>query len=220
MQEQQAPVEKNKHEQAIEVLDEIGYMGFVRSLFNRTGTLSVDFTHAVLGLSTETYELAQARDAVNAIEEAGDLHFYMVALIVVVREAFPEVPERPTHDELEASAIALVERFPGLGTLPKQQALELALCELQDIAKRWVGYGKAPTLPPLQILALSGFVVAVAMALTAFSEALGDEDAIVVANVAKLIERYKGIKFNAEHAVNRDTAVEREVLNAAVDSAS
>lgn len=220
MQEQQTPVEKTKQEQAIEVLDEIGYEGFVRSLFNRTGQHSADFTHAVLGLTTEVYELAQARDAVNAVEEFGDLFFYMIALSVVIQDAYPELPKASSRAELDAAHAALVERFPGLVTLPKAQALELALCELQDMAKRWIGYGKAPSLPPLQILMLSGFVLAVVQRSTAFDEALEDEDEVIEANVAKLIERYKGIKFNADHAVNRDTGKEREVLNASVGSAS
>jgi len=220
MQEQQTPVEKTKQEQAIEVLDEIGYEGFVRSLFNRTGQHSVDFTHAVLGVTTEVYELAQARDAVNAVEEFGDLFFYMIAITVVLKDAYPELSEAPSRTEMDAAHAALTERFPGLVTLPKAQALELALCELQDIAKRWIGYGKAPTLPPLQILLLTGFVLAVVQRSTAFDAALEDEDEVIEANVAKLIERYKGIKFNAEHAVNRDTGKEREVLNASVGSAS
>jgi hypothetical protein len=41
---------------AIEVLTEVGYEGFVKALFNRSGDLPKDFAHAVLGIVTECHE--------------------------------------------------------------------------------------------------------------------------------------------------------------------
>ena len=54
------------------------YREFVAGLFYRNeGDLSKDFAHAVLGISSEAFEIARAgADAVNVAEEAGDIMFF------------------------------------------------------------------------------------------------------------------------------------------------
>ena len=84
------------------------------------------------------------------------------------------------------------------------------LVEWLDLAKRWVGYGKAPTMSTTQL-------VAEASALVSFVLDRGDAEdvemsVIMVANVDKLLKRYNGMQFDAERAVSRDLPAERTVL--------
>ena len=64
------------------------YREFVAGLFYRNeGDLSKDFAHAVLGISSEVFEMARADDdAVNLAEEVGDIMFFTVAAVMVLKE--------------------------------------------------------------------------------------------------------------------------------------
>jgi hypothetical protein len=185
---------------AIEVLTTVGYEGFVKALYNRSGDLSKDFTHAVLGIITESHEYLTATDEVNAIEEAGDLAFYLTALKQVLNDISPT--DEVAFDTLTDAAFARMgaEDFQIMNTF----------VEWLDLAKRWVGYGKAPTMTTTELLAeaaaLVGFVVEHGAAEHTPMEV------ILKTNVEKLLKRYNGMAFNAERAVNRDLPAERKVL--------
>jgi len=191
------------------ILDNEGYGGFVRGLFNRSGDLSKDFTHAVLGLTTECYELLKATDHVNGVEEGGDLMFYYVALDQVLQDCewldgtVQEAEAYRGHPSVEYS----------LGHTA-QETLDFALNQLQDIAKRWVGYGKQPegTATDITLHAGAALRAAIQVSCLRFGSPDNLETVLIRANIAKLLKRYKGKKFNAEHAVNRDVAAERVVL--------
>jgi hypothetical protein len=194
-----------------------GYSRFVRTLFNRSGDLAKDFAHAVLGLSTECVELKQATDEVNAVEEVSDLLFYLEALQQV---AFDFDPIQVTDSEV-VDAIAGHYAFEFAKAHSPAETLEFCLNQLEDIAKRWVGYGKAPAVSWLNIVLVgeAAIIAACDMSLLrrqAGTEAL-DERAKRV-NVAKLLKRYKGAVFNADLAVDRDLTAERRVLEDAAAS--
>lgn len=184
-----------------EILATVGYPGFVRALFNRTGDPSKDFAHAVLGLVTEIHEYIDAPDDVNALEEAGDLAFYLEALTQVLDDYSPI-----QYDAMEAFGTQAVERYQEFGLRLGNETTEWL-----DLAKRWIGYGKAPTMSGAQLVAEAG----VLMSLVIRSGRLGDvEDDVFIAkaNIDKLLVRYNGMAFNAERAVNRDLAAERTTL--------
>jgi len=184
------------------------YSAFVAKLFNRTGDLSKDFSHAVLGLVTETHELRNAIDEINALEEAGDLSFFCRALILVVRDFLGEGYDAQHADELagkvlEESLQRAEHDYPTLVTD--------YLVELMDAAKRWVGYGKEPTAVQLYELQAKGRVVHALV----LAHNLGQDvtrEQVLKANMAKLLKRYPGGEFDAFRAVVRDTEAEREAL--------
>lgn len=185
---------------AIEVLAEVGYEGFVKALYNRSGDLSKDFTHAVLGIVTECHEYLTATDQVNAIEEAGDLCFYLTALTQVLQAvgAFDEGEfDRLTEEavvRMDAEGFQIMDEF----------------VEWLDLAKRWVGYGKAPTMSHTQLMAEAAALVSFVIDKGAAANV--GMPVVMVTNVDKLLKRYNGMAFNAERAVNRDLPAERAVL--------
>lgn len=185
---------------AAEILDSVGYTGFVRALFNRSGDPAKDFTHAILGVVTEIYELRAATEAVNVLEEAGDIAFYIEALSQVVADYRCNQPASTVREDFEG---VLVGRS---GTTASYVD---SLCnQLLDDAKRWVGYGKVP-----DDLIISAYTAFLASELTTLDcNAQFDERTLMLANIGKLLKRYNGMAFNAERAVNRDLAAEREVL--------
>lgn len=189
---------------AQEVLNTIGYNGFVRSLFNRSANkdLSKDFAHAVMGICTEYHEFINSVDPVNAVEEAGDLAFYLEAMSQVLdgHDCGMTLPEIQQAETKEAA------RMAGFG--PGEVRNELN--ELLDVAKRWVGYGREPKLTPAQ---LTGWAMALVGQISTFGPPqVKDYDKVIHTNVEKLLERYNGIHFSADRAINRDTAAERVIL--------
>jgi hypothetical protein len=188
---------------ATEVLQTVTYDGFVKSLFNRSGDLSKDFTHAVLGIITESHEYLMATDMVNAIEEAGDLAFYLTALKQVLDDFSPT-----NQEEFEKLITPAIDRI----NQPGGVELDEHFTEWLDLAKRWIGYGKAPTMTTTQLLAEASALVNVVIEGGAAQEV--DMRKIVLVNVEKLLKRYNGMTFDAERAVTRDLFAEREVLEA------
>lgn len=199
--------ENNTPLTAEQVLHDVGYDGFVRALFNRSGDPSKDLAHAVLGIVTEIYELRTATDRVNQVEEAGDLMFYRQALQQVVEDC----EGRPSEEQILAhdrDGLALLEAQTGSSSDYVDHLCNI----LQDHAKRWVGYGKAPE-------SLAGVLVvgAVAHHLTMRDHTLEREgEEVQLVNAKKLLKRYAGTTFNADKAINRDLAAERTVLEDAV----
>lgn len=189
-----------------------GYNQFVQGLFNRTGDISKDFTHAVLGLLTECDEYLRAPDKVNAIEEAGDHLFFLTAFRIVVAEHLGD--EAFIAVILQATSVLEAQINSAYGRRVKEVLLEQSVFAM-DICKRWVGYGKEPTVT--QLTELVGRLFAVSGVVLESGEHFWQIDFSQAqrVNVEKLLDRYNGTRFNADRAVNRDLAHERETLERA-----
>jgi hypothetical protein len=181
------------------------YADFVRKLFNRSGDLSKDFTHAILGVVTEINEYLTAIDEVNGLEELGDLEFYLEALGQVVADA------RSAAADGSVIALDLTPLYTQARLVSFEAVIANESATLLDQAKRWVGYGKQPT--DLQA------VLNQAVSLVVFANLGGkypnmDHDRIRKVNMAKLLKRYPGGEFDAYRAIVRDVEAERVVLQA------
>ncbi len=178
--------------------ESVTYEDFVRKLFNWSGDPSKDFAHALLGVYTEMYEYATATDAVNALEEAGDIEFYAVAMAMCLSPLTGLTPTQMLDAPLD----------PNLFQADPAEQMN----QLFDASKRWIGYGKVPPNP----LALFDIVLCMQSGLAEFGEfADGDNfsrDRRRSSNMAKLLKRYPGGDFDAFRALNRDLAEERRVL--------
>ena len=205
------------------------YREFVAGLFYRNeGDLSKDFAHAVLGISSEAFEIARASDAVNVAEEAGDMMFFTVAAVMVLKEFMEaegitlEHVGGPLQYELLDPAGWLT---PGvgdvtlnvIGLLASEDAIMTALEKMQSVAKAWVGYGKKPdadtitaTLGALLLPTAAAFGVMAEGAPTA-----KDVQTAALANIKKLQHRYLG-GFSVEKATNRDLEGERSAIESAL----
>jgi hypothetical protein len=189
---------------AEDVLRDVGYPGFVKSLFNRNNHQAQDFTHAILGIATETRELLYATDSVNGLEEQGDSGFYAQAIVVLAEEFTGEVFD---YDAVDAAVTDLIVAGDEIGP---QTVIDREHTDILDIAKRWVGYGRKPDVMDAAVKA-----VALHRYVARCATYGGHEEAKVVkANVTKLLGRYKGMTFNADHAINRDVVAERRGLEA------
>lgn len=191
----------------------VKYADFVRRLFNTSkDDISKDFTHAILGVATEVRELRDAVDAVNALEERGDLRFYVVALAQVIGDG---VGAYPYLDDIRRSAF---ETAQDLQTTDSDRDLEhdldLRVNDLLDHAKRWVGYGKAPD-NLLRVMHDVFVVEYLAPRLCPFVTEYIPDSKVEAVNMAKLLKRYPGGDFSAFHALQRDLEAERETLQAA-----
>ncbi len=185
------------------VLSTIGHEGFVRALFNRTGDPSKDFAHAALGIATEIFELRAAFDRKNQTEEAGDLVFYGHALTQVVVD-YSLTTDNPTYKELVAASLC---EFSDAQISSKKDFIDKLLNGLLDDAKRWVGYGRAPEN---LVFSLARGTIAVGLALE--DSECAESGELERVNIAKLLERYKGLTFTANAAINRDVVKERQVM--------
>ena len=205
------------------------YREFVAGLFYRNeGDLSKDFAHAVLGISSEAFEIARASDAVNVAEEAGDMMFFTVAAVMVLKEFMEaegitlEHVGGPLQYELLDPAGWLTPvvgdvTLNVIGLLVSEDAIMTALEKMQSVAKAWVGYGKKPdadtitaTLGALLLPAAAAFGMMADDAPTA-----KDVQTAALANIKKLQHRYPG-GFSVEKATNRDLEGERSAIESAL----
>lgn len=200
------------HKTADQILaEDHGYEKFVRAMFQRSGDYSKDFAHAAIGMVTEIHELRNATDSVNAIEEAGDLWFYGVALGQVVGDYELSISGPGVSEEAMAKALGSLVIRPRCGPLgPVLRNMENTLL---DHAKRWVGYGRIPEAGLIPVLA-----DALYLTVMVYNECgMEAEPAHVeLVNVKKLLKRYNGLTFSSEAAVTRDLPAERAVLEDAV----
>jgi hypothetical protein len=176
------------------------YADFVRKLFNRSGDPSKDFTHAILGIVTEIHEYQHSVDDVNGVEELGDIAFYLVALRQVIEDhtGVALTTVEPVAQMLSAQ-VGLYEYF------------DSEVNYLQDVAKRWVGYGKAPT----HFRELFNRAVLLTALVNGDGEyPCEDLEKIQTTNMRKLLKRYPGGEFSQYHALVRDLDAEREALAA------
>ena len=206
------------------------YREFVAGLFHRNkGDLSKDFAHAVLGISSEAFEIARAGgDAVNVAEEAGDIMFFTVAAVMVLKEyveAEGIVIERkgaPLHYELLDPAGWLTPvsgdlTLTVISLMCSEDAVMLALEKTQSVAKAWVGYGKKPDADTVAA-ALGGLLLPAAAAFGMMAEDGPTSEEVqtaALANIKKLQHRYPG-GFSVEKATNRDLEGERSAIESAL----
>lgn len=179
------------------------YTDFVRKLFNRQDDVSKDYAHAVLGVVTEVHEYLNAVDDINAIEELGDLEFFVEAFAQVVEDV---TGERPSIGEDDLTQAAIAWSPLTYEALPKVQE---ALNELTNTVKRWVGYGKAPTnlVELWKLAAFAAFAANQAGPLPTLNRLTVRE-----ANVRKLLKRYPEGEFNQMRALVRDVEAERDAI--------
>ena len=195
------------------------YKEFVNKLFAPHSETGVRVTHAILGLITEIDEVTSALEEGEDIllDELGDVLFYYMAFWNVIEDwsfatedyskellqplVFQELNIRKQATEIE------LENFgkPDLGNVRMAATL--------DICKKWLGYGKEPKPDRLVYMYVDVFQTAhAAIETVAHSLNRTDYDRLVdqavTKNMAKLNERYKGIKFDAEAAKNPDKAAE------------
>lgn len=205
------------------------YREFVAGLFHRNkGDLSKDFAHAVLGISSEAFEIARASDAVNVAEEAGDIMFFTVAAVMVLKEFVEaegitlEHKDGPLQYELLDPAGWLT---PGvgdvtlnvIGLLVSDDAIMTALEKMQSVAKAWVGYGKKPDAATVAAT-LGALLLPAAAAFGVMAEGEPtpkDVQTAALANIKKLQHRYPG-GFSVEKATNRDLEGERSAIESAL----
>lgn len=221
------------------------YNDFVMGLFARNpGDLSKDFAHAAMGFHTEAvYELPEAAETGNPNEvlaELGDALFFHTAAIHVLVEYLEALCDDPADhpamrlyiEDVKAylAVDRLADRAAAMPVLnvrlsPEQGELAAALGDGQeapvahlDVAKAWVGYGKAPDLAKVGLvmsaldndLARGIFLAAAALNLT-MAEAL---QAALRGNIAKLQGRYPG-GFDPDRRDNIDHGSEMEAVGAA-----
>ena len=206
------------------------YREFVAGLFHRNkGDLSKDFAHAVLGISSEAFEIARAGgDAVNVAEEAGDIMFFTVAGVMVLKEYMEtegitlEHVGGPLQYELLDPAGWLT---PGvgdvtlnvIGLLVSEDAIMTALEKMQSVAKAWVGYGKKPDADTITAT-LGALLLPTAAAFGTMAEGAPTSKEVqtaALANIKKLQHRYPG-GFSVEKAANRDLEGERSAIESAL----
>ena len=206
------------------------YREFVAGLFHRNkGDLSKDFAHAVLGISSEAFEIARAGgDAVNVAEEAGDIMFFTVAAVMVLKEFVEaegitlEHKDGPLQYELLDPAGWLT---PGvgditlnvIGLLVSEDAIMTALEKMQSVAKAWVGYGKKPDAATVAAT-LGALLLPAAAAFGMMAEDGPTSEEVQTAaraNIKKLQHRYPG-GFSVEKATNRDLEGERSAIESAL----
>lgn len=183
------------------------YAAFVERLFLKSGSDAVDFSHAVLGISTELFELAQATDKTNLIEEMGDLCFYTRALEIVCTRALGREPQ------IMSSSLAGLVGGLELSLHGYDFYVQRELNLLQDEAKRWLAYGKLPE--DLDITANRALMIYAATGAEYVKDRQFTPEEVLRANMRKLLVRYPGGEFDRFRAVARDTDAERVALEAA-----
>lgn len=179
------------------------YSDFVRKLFNRCEDPSKDYAHAVLGVVTEIHEYLNATDDVNALEELGDLEFFVEAFAQVVADVTGERPDL-SEDDMLAAAVEWAPLDHDL--LP---AIQTTLHELTNTVKRWLGYGKQPA-DLQEIWKTAAFVAFAANQAGCYPTV--DRQLVRSANVRKLLKRYPDGEFNQMRALVRDVEAEREAI--------
>lgn len=109
-----------------------------------TNEKSFQLLHCALGLATETLELIQSRSRENTIEEMGDLAWYLLLTVEVLKilpESLPTYYEYKIDNEITSDTlISCVEEFVSLikkeVIYTKSQKLELSFNKL------WTAYLK------------------------------------------------------------------------------
>lgn len=144
--------------------------------------------HAVVGLVTETQELVESDSDRNTAEELGDCFWYLAI----------------AFDELEMLLPLYGTQFTGKYYVDGMQhhAAEL----VDSVIKRHIFYGKPLDIGKVKLLLESYTTCLMSYALACNQYSLSE---ILEANIKKLEKRYPDLRFNGDHAINRD--VENEL---------
>lgn len=151
----------------------IPYEIFVNRLFVKPDTMAGKLAHAAVGIVGELMELRGATDRAEALEELGDLKFYIQA-------ARSHLPNWPTTSSM----------YPATQFMA-QLGAEVLACDFMDLAKKLWIYEKPLTEPMCKamLVDLSG----ITYALEVITAQLGFEPIEVErSNRRKLLKRYEG----------------------------
>lgn len=181
------------------------------------GTQSVKFQiatrllHAAMGLVTETQEIETYKDKVNLIEEIGDCFWYLSILEAV----YPEIKIQAGFTSFKK--LTNIDMDREVAECPPLIGMREAAANLLDkIGKRHIFYGKS--LNGRDIVELvRDYVISLWHLCRIHNLQLED---IWEANIKKLEKRYPDLRFNGEHAVNRNVVNELSHIEEAVDMES
>lgn len=181
------------------------------------GTQSVKFQiatrllHAAMGLVTETQEIETYKDKVNLIEEIGDCFWYLSILEAV----YPEIKIQAGFTSFKK--LTNIDMDREVAECPPLIGMREAAANLLDkIGKRHIFYGKS--LNGRDIVELvRDYVISLWHLCRIHNLQLED---IWEANIKKLEKRYPDLRFNGEHAINRNVVNELSHIEEAVDMES
>lgn len=154
------------------------------------GERATRLLHAAMGLVTETAELEDHTDKVNLIEEIGDCFWYIPIIQEVVRV------------DLQPILMARLDMGTAANNLRECRRYAAELIDL--IGKRHIFYGKE--LDTNKVVEVTKKYTYYLVRYCA-SMQVRLEDAWE-ANIKKLEKRYPDLRFNGEHAVNRNVSNE------------
>lgn len=85
-----------------------GYKDMVFRLFKTQGAVETDIMHAAIGISGEVAELLAATSRENAVEELGDIEFYLEAL---KQQLLNNFPYRRSASNMGSDVVSRPEQF-------------------------------------------------------------------------------------------------------------
>ena len=157
------------------------------------------YLHGIIGMISERGEIRDVQDEVNAIEEIGDVLWYLACC------------HRATGrnvDDLLAG---------GISTHADDFALLHHLSSAADIAKRWWMYGATPkrlSEAADQADRIATEIISIALNVLSDRDNVGEILSKARAiNIAKLLKRYPK-KFTEDCALIRDLGLERKTMEA------
>ena len=158
------------------------------------GLVSANLLHAALGLADEHHEYHTASSWLNAVEELGDLCWF-IALAA---------------KELNTDPFESLERFARFN--PQLPVLAETVGEFISLVKKSFAYGA-----PLDKTRLCYLLSSMVVRIQAIAEAKADRtlDELLAGNIAKLKARYPD-KFTAEAALTRSIKNEASALRTEV----
>lgn len=161
------------------------------------GNVSADLLHATLGFADELFEYQMAQSWLNAVEELGDLCWF-VALAA---------------KELGSDPFESLERFTRFN--PQLPVLSEAIAEFVGAVKKAYAYGA-----PLDNARLRYLLSSIVARIDAIAEVKSDRtlDELLAGNIAKLQARYPE-KFTAEAALSRNIKDESIALRTELGTA-
>lgn len=167
---------------------------------NQEGRPAELYLHGIIGMISEFSEIEMIDSGVNAIEEIGDVLWYLACCQRAI--GFSLSPVATDCATLSGSKQSLLMLYHSSTAL--------------DTAKRWWMYGKSPAVDVAskQALGIAQCAVNLVMIHAAGSLGLPAQDVIQaarIANIAKLQKRYPE-KFTQDRAINRDVASEYKAM--------
>lgn len=205
------PTWLNRLSPEVKDIDVSKYPDFVDSLFKKRGSENLDVEHAVMGIMTEATELLggvvnlekslsnnsnedNIENLSNIVEELGDLHFYIQALLK--GDNFQRLEERDLY--------LLWDMVPAGGNVISisKSLVSDVVCEsgdMLDIVKKHTMYGKDLDVKKLQF---HGQVVRNAVKLISVNMRIATE-IVIKQNMFKLSERYPAGIYKDSDAIER-----------------